>query len=1152
MPGFLGFCDAFFLPLSRYNGDDGCEQSGSEDRLNEFFDGMKLSCFQAEAAGRRDEGFTASNGNSHGDDDGGGSCEASSATDTWRSKNLLGSSSQESSQGIDTKFSDGFPSPRVKISPPSLDWGIAHLFSPSKIFLTVTNNHSDSSLLIHEPFSSDPQFYPSGPELLSLAPGEATNRGGFIIHARGTAVESPYRFQPLVGFEAAPDGSLRKALSMYNPLDDDDVQVEEVRAWVSVFFENGSHSAQVICQRDQSPPPAGGGGALNSKRWFSLEEAGSGEFLVGLKPHRSWELQPHSTETLMEISLFSSRDGNFSGAICVKLHSSLHGRNDTVVVPLEAQVRDGAADLRGPGGSISVFFEPALPLQRGRSVFSLSIRNGDSHPLRLEKVIEVTDSVKLFEIKSMEGLILYPGAVTLVALVVCSSIADLMEISTSSSMAVSLNCKLAVVTNHSISPKIEILCRDLVQSSSNLGSEHSFEELVLQREGEKSTDARTGSVGNAAVELLPIKRSLLEARAIDELMVDSWRSQATMEGVSVLEHQELIFPTVQAGEHLSRWIKVRNPTQKPVLIQLMLNSAVIVDRCHTVDFPSEHKPLTGYGFLVAEGAVVEALVPPLGTAELGPVDFRSKGQCRWRSSALVRSNLSGVEWVLLRAAAGAPPLILLEGSKPVDELVFDLNLPPPDLNVSSSEPPPSDAAESSSRSYSCSRLFSKEIYAKNVGESAVEVVEMDISGNGYGFEGFLVDCLGFVLEPGESTRLLIFFRPDFSSSSAAAAAVVRGYLRLVMAGGVLEIPLKAALPLAMFRQCGKPAAWWRRPFSWRYSLFVLLVAAVAVAGLLRRLPPPTTNQRKSSSRSPAEEERKPEAGGDAAAAADRKTGIRTQQVKTDSDRRKKKTRSSSPSPSSSTGRRMELAGGAAGVEGERSGSLTIQAMKERSRRRRRRGTAARPDVSGSQSGNSSPSSPLSPEDSATGSTFANGGSAAATAAGGEKALESPPEKPCLRPVLLPSATFPGAGRRGDGGNGGSTPMALDARAPGSRLRTEKTAAAGEGSAGGEEFVYDIWGNHFCHRLIGRTTATATATATAADFADGGGDSQSFFVRDPETLMMMAAPARSGARGQEEATASGVQEGIPKRFLGLSSGPSLVKTARLGGPAQMSR
>ncbi|CAA6659457.1 unnamed protein product [Spirodela intermedia] len=1029
MPGFLGFCDAFFLPLSRYNGDDGCEQSGSEDRLNEFFDGMKLSCFQAEAAGRRDEGFTASNGNSHGDDDGGGSCEASSATDTWRSKIFW-------------------------ISPPSLDWGIAHLFSPSKIFLTVTNNHSDSSLLIHEPFSSDPQFYPSGPELLSLAPGEATNRGGFIIHARGTAVESPYRFQPLVGFEAAPDGSLRKALSMYNPLDDDDVQVEEVRAWVSVFFENGSHSAQVICQRDQSPPPAGGGGALNSKRWFSLEEAGSGEFLVGLKPHRSWELQPHSTETLMEISLFSSRDGNFSGAICVKLHSSLHGRNDTVVVPLEAQVRDGAADLRGPGGSIS-----------GRSVFSLSIRNGDSHPLRLEKVIEVTDSVKLFEIKSMEGLILYPGAVTLVALVVCSSIADLMEISTSSSMAVSLNCKLAVVTNHSISPKIEILCRDLVQSSSNLGSEHSFEELVLQREGEKSTDARTGSVGNAAVELLPIKRSLLEARAIDELMVDSWRSQATMEGVSVLEHQELIFPTVQAGEHLSRWIKVRNPTQKPVLIQLMLNSAVIVDRCHTVDFPSEHKPLTGYGFLVAEGAV------------LGPVDFRSKGQCRWRSSALVRSNLSGVEWVLLRAAAGAPPLILLEGSKPVDELVFDLNLPPPDLNVSSSEPPPSDAAESSSRSYSCSRLFSKEIYAKNVGESAVEVVEMDISGNGYGFEGFLVDCLGFVLEPGESTRLLIFFRPDFSSSSAAAA-VVRGYLRLVMAGGVLEIPLKAALPLAMFRQCGKPAAWWRRPFSWRYSLFVLLVAAVAVAGLLRRLPPPTTNQRKSSSRSPAEEERKPEAGGDAAAAADRKTGIRTQQVKTDSDRRKKKTRSSSPSPSSSTGRRMELAGGAAGVEGERSGSLTIQAMKERSRRRRRRGTAARPDVSGSQSGNSSPSSPLSPEDSATGSTFANGGSAAATAAGGEKALESPPEKPCLRPVLLPSATFPGAGRRGDGGNGGSTPMALDARAPGSRLRTEKTAAAGEGSAGGRSSV--------------------------------------------------------------------------AQFLGLSSGPSLVKTARLGGPAQMSR
>lgn len=218
-----------------------------------------------------------------------------------------------------------------------------------------------------------------------------------------------------------------------------------------------------------------------------------------------------------------------------------------------------------------------------------------------------------------------------------------------------------------------------------------------------------------------------------------------------------------------------------------------------------------------------------------------------------------------------------------------------------------------------------------------------------------------------------------------------------------------------------------------------------------------------------------------------------------------------------------MAGAAAGVEADRSGSLTIQAM-ERSRRRRRRAAGARRDVSGSQSGNSSPSSPLSPEDSATGSTFA----AAADPGSREEASESPPEKPCLRPVLLPSATFPGAGRRGDGGAasaaGGSTLMALDARAPGSRLRTEKTTAAGEGSAGGEEFVYDIWGNHFCHRLIGRTTATA------ADLPDGGGgDSQSFFVRDPETLMMMAAPAGSGARSHEEdAAASDAQEGIPKR------------------------
>ena len=166
-------------------------------------------------------------------------------------------------------------------------------------------------------------------------------------------------------------------------------------------------------------------------------------------------------------------------------------------------------------------------------------------------------------------------------------------------------------------------------------------------------------------------------------MVDSWRSHATKKNVSVLEQHELVFLIGQSTEPLSRCVKVRNPTGKPVIIQMLLNPEMVVDQCNIVDFFGKEPSLTGHGFMAAESAVTEAVIQPYGSIDLGPIYFRPCGQCRWRSSAVVRNNLSGVEWVILRSTIDSPPVNISRGTESSQELGSKLGQRP-DLNSSSS------------------------------------------------------------------------------------------------------------------------------------------------------------------------------------------------------------------------------------------------------------------------------------------------------------------------------------------------------------------------------------------------------------------------------------------------------------------------------------
>lgn len=320
----------------------------------------------------------------------------------------------------------------------------------------------------------------------------------------------------------------------------------------------------------------------------------------------------------------------------------------------------------------------------------------------------------------------------------------------------------------------------------------------------------------------------MDAAEPDELVLENWKSLGTASGLSVLHDHEVLFPTVQVGTYHSKWITVKNPSQQPVVMQLILNSGVIVDECRSPDGPSqpslssglvlsENKAPIMFGFSIGESAQTEAYVHPYGTASFGPILFHPSNRCGWRSSALIRNNLSGVEWLSLRGFGGSFSLVLFEGSKPVQSLEFKLNLPSP-LNIS----PPDVFYNMEEATYTCSQPLSKEVYAMNTGDLPLELRRIKVSGTECGLDGFLVHtCKGFALEPGESTPLLISYKADFS------AANVQRELELALGTGILVIPMKANLPSHMLNFCKKSMFWSRvKKFSFvflsSFGVFVVL------------------------------------------------------------------------------------------------------------------------------------------------------------------------------------------------------------------------------------------------------------------------------------------------------------------------------------------
>ncbi|CAB4287451.1 unnamed protein product [Prunus armeniaca] len=1093
-------------------------------------------------------------------------------------------------------------SPHVEISPAVLDWEQKNMYFPSLAFLTVTNTCNDSILHVYEPFSTDIQFYPCNFSEVLLGPGETasicfvflprwlgfssahlilqTSSGGFLIQAKAVAVESPYGIRPLLGLDVSSRGRWSKNLSLFNSFDQN-FHVEEVTAWMSVTLGHASHYAEAICSTEKLQPS-------NELQFLSVKDrlvVSTGQVglpLLAVRPLRKWEIDPHSSETIIEIDFSMESKGKIFGAICMQLLRSSEDKSDTVMLPFEAEL-DGTAMDDDRGGPLLASLE-VLEYSSNETAIAISLKNCAPYLLRVLEITEVADS-KTFQIKYSQDLLLFPGSDTYVSVVSC----------TERNVKLYGHCTLLISTNYSTSPQIEIPCQDVIHLCSRhwKGSTTEFEH---QSERSESGDMNRVSFDSGLQ--WPSQRATETAEA-DELVLQSWKSQDTRSGMSVLDDHEVFFPMLQVGSHYSKWITVKNPSQEPVVMQLILNSGEIIDQCKTpgglIQPPSsgslvrnESTSPSRYGFSIAENALTEAYVQPNGRASLGPVLFHPSSRCKWRSSALIRNNLSGVEWLSLRGFGGSLSLLLLEESEAVQSVEFNLSLPLP-LNIS----PPDMLFHMEDATHSCLRPLAKQLYAKNTGDLPLEVRRIKVSGKECGMDGFMVQtCKGFALEPGESAKLLISYQTDFS------AALVQRDLELAFETGILVIPMKASIPLQMINICKKSVFWMRAK---KYSAAVLLLISLmflvfwyifpqvlaffphdcfwvsgksslatstssservshvhnyrdsnfSVSGeinsLLRSVREDRTLMQASSvGRYPVDQAGASEQEKFAQHAKQILQGHRQTNYLSDTPKNKA-TAFSLMSESVSVENSDDL-------EASQPGNLTVKTGNEKGRRRKKRKGAGSKltgllEVSSSQSGNSTPSSPLSPVTSVTPkhmwplspdlgqavearnpftrvahqrcqkSHVFKSASKANLSSGPEVSLKNfsnhqtfpsqehpSPRKAADRPVLLPSATFPCAGRPAPNAvctspfPASTSAISPHARAPGSKLYEQKSVGEERKSRFGDEYTYDIWGDHFPRLKLTRTNNVTSMISSTSE-----SDSNSFFVKGPQTLMTRSPP-----------------------------------------------
>ena len=282
--------------------------------------------------------------------------------------------------------------------------------------------------------------------------------------------------------------------------------------------------------------------------------------------------------------------------------------------------------------------------------------------------------------------------------------------------------------------------------------------------------------------------------------------RASLTKPSLLRQASLHFPLTHLGLSVNQSIRLFNPSDQVVVVQLHLVHSDLIDG------DAKDGGEDSSSFHVSPELMTGSAIPPHGQAEFGPVFFTPLLRKQLSATLYIRNNLTLMQTVVIKGEGGSGKLIFEDAGIQKESLNIVIDEAALGLNKQQHPTLPPSGFE-------VLRTF----IARNSGNLPLFIQEFSIDDGGCQKFGFrLHNCGKFSLKPGEHTSFTVSYRPDFSSSLIEHQLVVTSSL------GTTQVPLVATvsphlLPLLNALQ---------PPLPWETSMRSLGLNSAVVGGIL--------------------------------------------------------------------------------------------------------------------------------------------------------------------------------------------------------------------------------------------------------------------------------------------------------------------------------
>lgn len=757
----------------------------------------------------------------------------------------------------------------VAIIPPVLKWGRRFLFTPLLRSLTIVNTWNDSGIFVFQPFSTTSDFYATGFQETWLPPGGMmtihviflpkkvgfiegslvvqTTAGGFLIQLLGEGIESPYRLQALPSFNNTSEKFLH-SLMLYNPFDEPLI-VEEVSVGLAGIQKMSSHAfkrcedrlKRVSCKRENNTLNGSVTPGVNSD-WIQVmvgECCNQEEGVIRIRPAGQWEIEPYTSNAILDLEVSANNEKAVLGALCIKLARAMADVQNSLILPFNLQPGKVAGYQRKVHVKPNTLDFGILTHKEQKIKQNFVLVNPGPDPVLVEEIYPLRYDGNIVSIEYGD-LILQPGTETHVATITYVAYEPRIKYvsCTSNESGSWMEFKVMVKINSTINPHMEVPYQAVVLLGANNGVSPTSADQKSKRDitlAATLTEIICKSNWNSHLQdgfCVPhqVFRNLekrIQALELGEaLQLGNPNSNAQLaSGISVLQDSELVFPTTSLGRKEMRWVYVRNPSDKPIIMQLLISSeaGAINSSMNNGGVPLMHcdsnpwsKPGQGCDsfnvkhlqvsqtqnatFSIAERDVIEVVLQPNSTDGLGPIIFEPVEQCLSTAIIIVQNNLTGIEWMPVQGYGGSPCLTFSDGSDTtVQILELDFNSTLVHFPVKKTlKEHIDDLLDDRVAKSACHKRMFQEFMAKNTGDVFLQVESLRLTGGDGGPHGFRIDSSKvFYLAPGQFTKFVISYQPDFTRG------ITETDLQLTTSFGMLTVPLRANLPEHMSSFCHK-------------------------------------------------------------------------------------------------------------------------------------------------------------------------------------------------------------------------------------------------------------------------------------------------------------------------------------------------------------